>query len=61
MIPESICVMLPAGTLIPYAFSMPGSPSARLANSPSTHSVTAPGSVFDSSATSDRVRVRYRS
>ena len=38
---------------------MPGSPSARLANSLSTHSVTAPGSFFDSAATSESVFVPY--
>ncbi|CAM5452841.1 hypothetical protein STENM223S_05740 [Streptomyces tendae] len=59
MMPVSICVMFPAGSDIPYAFSRPGSPSARLANSPSTHSVTAPGSDFDRAVTSERVFVRY--
>lgn len=44
---------------MPYAFCMPGSPSARLANSLSTHRVTAFGSDRDSSATSDSVRVPY--
>lgn len=59
MIPVSICVIRDDATFMPYAFSIPGSPSARLANSPSTHSVTALGSDFDSAATCDSVLVRY--
>lgn len=59
MIPVSICVMFPAGTFMPYAFCMPGRPSARLANSLSTHRVTALGSDFDRAATSESVLVPY--
>ncbi len=59
MIPASIFWMFAAGIFIPYAFSMPSSPSSRAANSFSTQTVTADGSFCDSAATSDSVLSRY--
>src|SRR6478735_5464681 len=59
MMPASILRMLEAGRDIPYAFSIPGSPSSREANSFSTQTVTADGFFFERAATSESVRRWY--